>query len=467
MVFSSLTFLCFFMPLCILFYLLWKNRVYRNIVLLIFSMLFYSWGEPSYIILMLAATLIAYLGGLLVASSAGRKKKAAFVATLVLLTANLAIFKYANFFVDTINLLPFVDISIKEIALPIGISFYTFQILSYVIDLYRGEISLQKNPFYLLLYVSFFPQLIAGPIVRYKTIEGEITQRTETTEDFAAGLRRFILGLGKKVILANGVAKVATIIYASAGTDGAVYYGTLAYWVAALAYTMQIYFDFSGYSDMAIGLGRIFGFHFLENFNYPYIARSVTEFWRRWHISLSQWFRDYIYIPLGGNRVSKPRWILNILLVWGLTGLWHGSNWNFVLWGLYFALLLVIEKLFLGRLLEKLPGIVGWVYTFIIVNVSWVIFNLVDFPQMLNALRMMFVYSPTYIDAAISENSSIITALFYLPIAFLVSFPIVPWLKKLLNPPEFVQNIFYLALFLLCLVYVISSTFNPFIYFRF
>ena len=348
MVFSSITFVYAFFPLVAVAYYLSKNRVYRNVVLLLASLLFYSWGEPRFLLLMLAATLAAYCGGLLMERSTAHKRLI-LIVTVVLLVGNLFVFKYLNFFSENLSAL-FGWSALPKLTLPIGISFYTFQILSYVIDLYRGEIRVQRNYFYLLLYVSFFPQLIAGPIVRYETVEQEILERRESIDDVAAGLRRFILGLAKKVILANNIARIAETIYAG---DSAVY-GTALYWLAAVAYALQIYFDFSGYSDMAIGLGRMFGFHFLENFDHPYTALSITDFWRRWHISLSTWFRDYVYIPLGGNRVKKSRWIRNILVVWALTGFWHGAQWNFLFWGLYYGLLLLAEKLFLGRLLERL-----------------------------------------------------------------------------------------------------------------
>lgn len=468
MVFSSLTFLCFFFPLCVLAYFICKNRVYRNIVLLVFSLFFYSWGEPKYIILMLAASLIAYFGGIIMHKlSESKWEKTVFVLTVSLLLLNLIVFKYLNFIVDSLNVIPGLNFQIKEILLPIGISFYTFQILSYVIDLHRGEIALQKNPFYLILYVSFFPQLIAGPIVRYQTIEEEITNRRETLSDFTQGVKRFIVGLAKKVIIANNVAKLATIVYGSMSTTSAEDFGTSIYWIAALSYTMQIYFDFSGYSDMAIGMGRMFGFHFLENFNYPYVSKSITEFWRRWHISLSQWFRDYVYIPLGGNRTSKIKWIRNILIVWGLTGLWHGASWNFVIWGIYFAAFLLFEKLIFNRLLNKMPAIVRWLYTFIVINVSWVIFNLVDFEQMIYALKTMFIYAPTDYIGILSYDSSIINSAVYIPIAFLFSFPIFKKLEEKKKIPDCISNIGYAAVFVLCMVYIISSTFNPFIYFRF
>ncbi len=462
MLFSSMTFLVFFMPLCTGAYFLCKNRNWRNAVLLVFSMLFYAWGEPRNIVLIVAAAFAAWLGGLCM-ERFPRLKKPVFIATVGLLTANLVVFKYLNFLTGTAEALTGLDFGLKEIALPIGISFYTFQILSYVIDLYRGEISLQKNPFMLLLYVSLFPQLIAGPIVRYKTVETELTVRSESLSDAAAGCRRFIVGLAKKVLIANRVALAAEIIYSSNGGE----YGTLMYWLASLAYTMQIYYDFSGYSDMAIGLGRIFGFHFPENFDYPYVSTSVTEFWRRWHISLSRWFRDYIYIPLGGSRTTRLKWVRNILVVWGLTGLWHGADWNFIIWGLYFAALLLAEKLVYGGLLRRLPKAVGWIYTFFAVNLSWVIFNLTDPARLLRALGMMFTYHPTDLAGAIMADTSIVNSLLWLAPALLFAFPVARKLKERLRPPEAALNLGCLLLLLLSVAFIVSSSFNPFIYFRF
>jgi len=465
-VFSSLTFLYLFLPLAVIPYYLFKNRTYRNVLLLVLSLIFYAWGEPKFIVMMLAASVVAYLGGLGMARIKDRPgaKRAVFVITVILIVLNLLFFKYTNFFWDNLSLLFSIDHTIREIALPIGISFYTFQILSYVIDLYLGNVGLQKNFFYLLLYISFFPQLIAGPIVRYSTIEHEILHRKESLEDVAEGLKRFIVGLGKKVILANNAAAVAEIIY----NGNPEIYGTSMYWLAAFAYTMQIYFDFSGYSDMAIGLGRMFGFHFLENFNYPYVSLSATEFWRRWHISLSSWFRDYVYIPLGGSRVNRIKWVRNILVVWGLTGFWHGAEWNFILWGFYYAALLILEKFVLDRILKKLPVIFRWLYTFFVVNLGWVLFNLVDFSKLTHALQTMFLWQPTSLAQVLSADSGILFALLYLPLAFLCSFPILKKLPKKNTVPWVLAEAFCCGLlFLLCIVYVVSSVYNPFIYFRF
>lgn len=466
MVFSTLTFLFAFLPLvCILYYII-PNRSYKNGVLLIFSLLFYSWGEPKYIFLMLSATLTAYIGGLLIhrfdTQNRLKLKKAAFIITVCLLVLSLFVFKYLNFTVDNVNRLFNSSLNIGKIILPIGISFYTFQILSYVIDLYKKEIELQKNYFYLTLYVTFFPQLIAGPIVRYQTVEHEINTRKESLNDFVYGLRRFIIGLSKKVIIANNAGAIATLIY----SGDVKIYGTQFYWLAAVSYALQIYFDFSGYSDMAIALGKMFGFNFLENFNYPYVSTSITEFWRRWHISLSTWFRDYVYIPLGGNRVKKLRWLFNILVVWALTGFWHGAEWNFIAWGLYYAALLILEKLFLHKLLEKLPKILCWFYTMVIVLIGWVMFNLTEPSAIIHALSQMFSFNFTGISTAVTSNTDIVYALFYIPLGLIC---MLPWKNRINTAkiPEWMINIICIILFVICIIFIIGSTYNPFIYFRF
>ena len=467
MVFSSLTFLYLFLPLCMLLYYVLPWRGWRNGVLLAFSLVFYSWGEPRYIVLMLLSSLAAWLGGLLMErwKQAPRRRRAAFWITTALIVSNLLVFKYLNFFCDNIAALTGITLTVPQLRLPIGISFYTFQILSYVVDLYWGRIRLQKNYLYLTLYVSFFPQLIAGPIVRYQTVEDEILNRRETWEDTVSGLKRFVLGLAKKVLLANNIALVSNIVYAG---DPAVY-GTFFYWLAAVAYALQIYFDFSGYSDMAIGLGRIFGFHFLENFNYPYIANSITDFWRRWHISLSTWFRDYIYIPLGGSRTTKAKHIRNILIVWALTGFWHGASWNFILWGMYYGCLLLVEKFLLQNLLDRLPRAVRWMYAMVLVLIGWVIFNLTDFARMQAALGMMFSFRPTDFVGVVAADSGILTALIYLPAGLLFMLPI---RQKLPALPEskaihILGILGYWLLLAVCIVYILSSSYNPFIYFRF
>ena len=462
-----MSFLYFFLPLTVIFYFICRNRVWRNCVLLFSSLLFYSWGEPKYLALMLAASLLAYVGGLLLARLRNRPrgKRAVLSLCIFLLIGNLVVFKYLNFVVDNLNSFTGSGITIGQIALPVGISFYTFQILSYLVDLYRGKVAVQKNFFYFTLYVSFFPQLIAGPIVRYQTVEEEINHRRENWNDVIYGARRFIFGLAKKVILANNMGRIAAFLYGSE-LEGV---GTAAYWLAALTYALQIYFDFSGYSDMAIGLGRVFGFHFLENFNYPYLSTSITDFWRRWHISLSTWFRDYVYIPLGGNRVSKWRWIFNILVVWALTGLWHGASWNFVIWGLYYAGLLLIEKFFLLNLLKKLPAFFGWLYASFFTLLGWVVFNLTNFEQMVQTLRAMFVYVQTDWVTVFASDASIFSAFLFLPLAILFAFPVFRRVH-MKDDSVFVSlltNLGLLGLLALSIMFIVSSSFNPFIYFRF
>lgn len=468
MVFSSLPFVYFFLPCVFLFYYLIPATVWKNSVLLVFSLLFYSWGEPKNIILMLLTAAVAWLGGLLIHSfdAQGRpgRKKLAFVFTTVLVVSNLFVFKYLDFAITNINILFGTSIPLAGILLPIGISFYTFQILSYVFDLYLGRVELQRNYFWFLLYVSFFPQLIAGPIVRYRTVEREIRFRRETVEEIGEGLRRFILGLAKKLILANTLGSISETIYAG----DTMVFGTAAYWLAAYAYTLQIYFDFSAYSDMAIGLGRMFGFHFLENFDYPYVSRSVTEFWRRWHISLSSWFRDYIYIPLGGNRVSKRRWMFNIFAVWGLTGLWHGASWNFVLWGLYYALILLAEKLLLAPLLEKLPGALRWIYTMFMVIMGWVLFNLTETAQLIFALQTMFVPRYTNWTVLLQQHARLVMAFLIVPLGTVC---MLPWKKRISIGDGLSADIISYGihgiLLVVCIIIMVSSTYNPFIYFRF
>lgn len=468
MVFSDLDFLYLFLPLVVILYFISKNLVWRNSVLLVFSLIFYAWGEPKRIFLMLAASLVAYIGGLLIEKFNREEKnglkRTVFVITTVFLVLNLFIFKYLNFAVDNLNLLLTHDITIPQILLPIGISFYTFQILSYVFDLYLGKVKVQKNYFYLTLYVTFFPQLIAGPIVRYQTVEEEIHERSSSIDSFAHGLRRFIRGLAKKIIIANNVAVICETIYAG---DPLVF-GTALYWLAAVAYSLQLYFDFSGYSDMAIGLGEIFGFHFLENFDHPYIACSVTDFWRRWHISLSTWFRDYIYIPLGGNRVAPYRHILNILAVWALTGFWHGAQWNFILWGLYYGILLLLEKYLLSKLLKRIPKFFGWIYTMFFVIIGWVLFNLTDFSKLLIAVETMFSAIPTDFTAILASCGDKLFELCFVPVAIIFMFPTMKIFSRFTGTfATTVSNIIHIALFAVCIIFSISSSYNPFIYFRF
>ena len=451
----------------------------QNVVLLLASLFFYAWGEPVYVVLLLSSALIAWLGGLWMYRCAdlgrNRAEKWTMAVVITLLVGSLGVFKYLGFLVDNLNAIPSINIPATDLRLPIGISFFSFQILSYIIDLHRGTVQVQRNPFHLLLYVSLFPQLIAGPIVRYQTVEQELTSRSFNSKDVYEGTLRFIGGLAKKILLADNVARFSDHvydIYAKSLSDPVFTYdsvGTTALWVAALAYTLQIYFDFSGYSDMAIGLGRIFGFHFLENFNYPYVSRSITEFWRRWHISLSGWFRDYVYIPLGGNRRGLSRQIFNILVVWMLTGLWHGAAWNFVLWGLYYGVLLIIEKLAKKHLQHI--SINGWlrlIVTFVIVNLGWVLFHITDFGTLADVLRRMLWWHDTEWLRLMATHSDVMLGLPYIPLALLFCFPFMANVMRGESwRVQVVRCATSLALLALCFVFIMSSSFHPFIYFRF
>lgn len=472
MVFSSFTFLFVFLPLVLLTYFIVKKRQHRNIVLLIFSLIFYAWGEPIYIALMILSIIINYFLALRIdnVSSQSRKKKFLIIDIIVNILI-IGFFKYGNFMIQNVNMLFHSNIPEMNLGLPIGISFYTFQILSYVIDVYKKQVPVQKNILNLGMYIALFPQLIAGPIVRYETIAEEIDHREENIEQTTQGLKRFIIGLGKKVIIANQMAIIADTIY----NGDIVNAGTITLWLAAIAYTLQIYFDFSGYSDMAIGLGRIFGFHFLENFNYPYIAKSVTDFWRRWHISLSTWFRDYVYIPLGGNRVSKLKWLRNILIVWLLTGLWHGASWNFILWGLYYGIILIIEKLFLGKLLEKIPNFLKHIYTLLLIIIGWVIFRIENLEQIGIILKNMFGWKGADLLEQVVFNFDIFSAIPFIVVGIIGSVPIIAKIKqKFINQKKgeavkfvIMENIAAYGILIISIVFLLSATYNPFIYFRF
>ena len=466
MVFSSFTFLFVFLPLVFLMYFVVKKRNYRNIVLFIFSLIFYAWGEPVYVLLMILSIIVNYIIALKMEKATSSRKKKLMIMDVIFNLGIIGFFKYGNFIVQNINCIFHSNIAQMEIGLPIGISFYTFQILSYVIDVYRKKVSAQKSIINLGMYITLFPQLIAGPIVRYETIVDEIENRKESFDQVTEGIRRFIIGLGKKVLIANQVALVADTIY---GGDLATT-GTISLWLAAIAYTLQIYFDFSGYSDMAIGLGKVFGFHFLENFNYPYIAKSITDFWRRWHISLSTWFRDYVYIPLGGNRVNKLKWLRNILIVWMLTGLWHGASWNFILWGLYYGILLILEKLFLGKLIEKLPKVVQHIYALFFIIIGWVIFRVEDLSQIGLVLQRMFTYKASGIMNNIILNFDIFTSLPYIMIGIIGCIPILKTIKEKVKkgvPYYIITNTCTYAVFIISICFLLSATYNPFIYFRF
>ena len=469
MLFSSTTFIFMFLTLLLILYFPIKNIKYRNIILLIFSLIFYSWGEPKYIFLMLITVLIAYVFGLLIDKYRNDKKKSKLflVISVILILLNLFIFKYLDFSIGIINSVFKTNIGLTKLVLPIGISFYTFQILSYVIDLYWGKVGVQKNYFRLLLYVSFFPQLIAGPIVRYETVEKEISDRKTTLDGFIYGFKRFIWGLAKKVIVANNVAIFCDYVYNNYSS-----YGSNILWVAAICYTLQIYFDFSGYSDMAIGLGKMFGFNFLENFNYPYIATSITDFWRRWHISLSTFFRDYVYIPLGGNRVSKIKFIRNIFIVWLLTGIWHGASYNFIFWGLYYAILLLIEKLFTGKYIEKLPKVLKMLYSLFFITLGWVIFRVENINDLILVIKKMFSFNNTSFITLFNNNAILISTIPYIILGIFLSLPIDKWFKTKVDKSNgivltLIEDLILGVLFGISVMFLVSNSYNPFIYFRF
>lgn len=470
MVFSSILFITRFLPLVLAIYFIVPKRI-RNLVLFLSSILFYAWGEPVYILLMCFTITVDYVFGIIIDKqiSAGKKNKAkvSLVAAVVINLLLLGYFKYANFTISTINSLTGAGIAAIKLALPIGISFYTFQSLSYVIDVYRGDTKVQKNILDFGTYVTLFPQLIAGPIVRYRTVAEEMQGRVENRADFARGISRFIFGLGKKVLLANN----AGLLWDSVNALTASEMSVGSFWLGILAYTFQIYFDFSGYSDMAIGMGLMFGFHFDENFNYPYMAKSITEFWRRWHISLSTWFKEYVYIPLGGNRAGLAKQIRNIVIVWMLTGFWHGASWNFVAWGLYYGVILIFEKVFLLKIIEKMPKVVRHLYTMFLVIIGWVLFSFDSFKKGAEFIAGMFglggysVINKEFIYLLLNN--------LVLLIILVVASTDVPkrWIEKLAakDKPIFkVTGIILLEVILgICVAYLVASTYNPFLYFRF
>ena len=469
MLFSSITFLFAFLALVLLLYFIVPRKM-KNFVLLIFSLVFYAWGEAVYIVLMLAAIVVAYITGIF-ADKNRSSNRIAFVSVLAAVVWNIGLllfFKYTDFFITNTNSLFGLNIKLLGLALPIGISFYSFQALSYVIDVYRGEVKSQRNFITLATYISLFPQLIAGPIVRYQTIEKQLISRQETADKFAKGVKRFAVGLGKKVLLANNIGFLFSEISGTPQSE----LSLTASWLGILAYTFQIYFDFSGYSDMAIGLGKMFGFDFLENFNYPYISKSITDFWRRWHISLSSWFRDYVYIPLGGNRKGLPRQCLNIMIVWFLTGFWHAANWNFMIWGLYFGVILLIEKIFLGKLLDKIPTIFKHIYALILIVVGWGIFAYEDTGALINNLKNMF-----YINKLPMINDKTVFWLTQYAVTFVILIiASTPLGKKVGEKLEkkiptvyscVITPVITLAMLVVSTAYLASNSFNPFLYFRF
>ncbi len=469
MLFSSLVFVWYFLPAVFILYHLvpWKNG--KNGILLLSSLFLYAWGEPRYVFLMLFSIAMNYVFGLGLGLSGSRQhQRMLMILCLICNMALLGYFKYFNFLAELLNyLLGDGRISLREITLPIGISFYTFQALSYVIDVYRKDIGVQKNPFYLALYISFFPQLIAGPIVKYRDIKEQIAQRTCTLDMQAYGIKRFVYGLGKKVVLANTFAQTADQIFALPGDD----LGTAITWFAVLLYGLQIYFDFSGYSDMAIGLGKMFGFHFMENFNYPYLSASVSEFWRRWHISLSTWFREYLYIPLGGNRKGMFRTCLNLMIVFFATGLWHGASVSYVLWGVYYGVLLVAERLFLGSWLKKNRW--KWVnhlYTLFAVMIGWMLFRAEHMSLAAELFVNMFTWKQGIYPILMYAN---IRLFFWMAVGILLCGPLqhlVPGLKARLYREEKVDGldvVLMIGILSYAVILLVSDTYNPFIYFRF
>ena len=461
MLFSSVTFLYYFLPAVLILYFL-VPRFLKNAVLLLSSLVFYGWGEPKLLGLMIFTILMFYFCGLMIGRSQTQKaKKLWLTVSIVISIGLLGLFKYADFFIDSFNAVTGLSVPLLRLALPVGISFYTFQSLSYTIDVYRGNVPAQRNPISFGAYVALFPQLIAGPIVRYVDVARELNERQHSWEDFCLGLRRFLVGLGKKILIADNFALLMKLFRESEGKS------VLFYWLYAVAFMLNIYFDFSGYSDMAIGLGRIFGFRFIENFNYPYLSKSVTEFWRRWHMSLGSWFRDYIYIPMGGNRVSKGRWVFNILTVWMLTGLWHGAAWNFVLWGLLFGILLMIEKWVPA--IQKLPVWLRHGYVLLIVCLSFVLFNAESLSQALSDMGGMFGFA----GVPLVNGESLYYLRSYAPL-FLMGIvgatPIVrDTARKVAEKPwGAVPEVLLMALLLIvCSAYLVDGSFSPFLYFRF
>ncbi len=467
MLFSSIPFLYWFLPCVVLLYFA-APRGLKNTVLLLSSLFFYGWGEPVYVLWMLLAIVMAYLSGLLIERfrSTLRLARAFLVLSVSFSLSMLGYFKYADFFIRNFNAVTGLSVPLLRMALPIGISFYTFQILSYTVDVYRGAVFAQKNFIDLAAYVALFPQLIAGPIVRYADVAAQLKERRHTPEKTALGMRRFLLGLGKKVLIANLLGELCSIFRES--NDKSV----LFFWLYAAAYALHVYFDFSGYSDMAIGLGKIFGFDFRENFNYPFVSKSITEFWRRWHMSLGSWFRDYVYIPLGGNRVSAPRHLLNILVVWMLTGFWHGAAWNFVIWGLYFAGLLILEKIWLLKSLEGKP-VIGHFYVTAAVTVSFVIFDASDLQQAFSYLKAMFGGS----GYPLLSSEFLYYFRSYFVVFVIALFGATPLPAKLRGrirqtaAGEYVLTIAeplaLIALLLICTAFLVDGSYNPFLYFRF
>lgn len=469
MVFSSIPFLFLFFPMFLLVYFL-APRKFKNFILMVFSLVFYAWGEPIYIVLMIFSSLWDFVISKKIEKHKRviKKKKLYLVLSIVINLLSLGFFKYADFLITNINNIFNISIPLLKLGLPIGISFYTFQTMSYTIDVYREEIPAERNFINYLTYVSMFPQLIAGPIVRYETIHKELKERTTNIFEISEGFLRFLRGIFKKVLIANNIGYLFSLISVLPNNEMSV----LTSWLGIFAFGFQIYFDFSGYSDMAIGMGRMLGFHYLENFDYPYISKSITEFWRRWHISLSTFFKDYLYIPLGGSRVKKIVNIRNILIVWILTGLWHGAAWNFIIWGIYYGIILVLEKFILNKYIEKLPNFFKHLYTLFLVFIGWMIFAFDDVNRLSSFTKIMFGFEDVkFIDT---------TFLYYIKNYFIIillasifSTPIYLKAKELFSKFKFKKLLFittvaiYLYLFIISISYLISDTYNPFLYFRF
>ncbi|MDO4380192.1 MAG: MBOAT family protein [Clostridia bacterium] len=464
MVFSSLTFLLWFLPCVLIVYFAVPNR-FKNTVLFLFSLLFYAWGEPVYVGLMVFSTVLDYCCGRAVDKYRGTPKaKIGLLVSVIVNLSLLCLFKYTDFLIGTVNSVFGIGIPLLNLPLPIGISFYTFQTMSYTIDVYRGDAKVQKNIISFGAYVSLFPQLIAGPIVRYQTIADQIDERTHSFDKFGEGVKRFVCGLGKKVLLANNIG----ILWSEISKESSL--TVLSAWLGIIAFSFQIYFDFSGYSDMAIGLGKMFGFDFPENFDYPYISKSITEFWRRWHISMGTWFRDYVYIPLGGNRKGLAIQLRNIAVVWLLTGFWHGASWNYVLWGVFYGVILIIEKFFLLEKLKKTPAFVCHIYSLLCVAVGWVLFAFEDFGAGIEYLKAMFG------QAVFCDSSALYRLLSYFPLLLLCSVAATPFGKKLYQKLNEKRGEGFMAaaditgaaaVAVLSVTYLISGSYNPFLYFRF
>ncbi|SHE37715.1 MBOAT family O-acyltransferase [Clostridium fallax] len=468
MVFSSLIFIFMFMPITLLVYYL-SPKSLRNFIILVASLIFYGWGEPKYIIIMIFTTIFDYIIGILIQKNNKRKiiKRNLLVFAVIINLGLLGFFKYFGFFIENINNIFGLHMEYERLPLPVGISFYTFQTLSYVVDVYLNKVKAQRNIIAFGAYVTMFPQLVAGPIVKYSDVAKELKIRKENIDDFSNGIERFVVGLGKKVLLANNIALVWTSIKALEINELSI----LSAWIGIIAFTFQIYFDFSGYSDMAIGLGKMFGFHFNENFNYPYISKSATEFWRRWHISLGSWFREYIYIPLGGNRKGLLIQCRNLFIVWFLTGFWHGANWNFIVWGLYFGLIIFLEKLFLGRILDKLGKTISHIYTMIIVIVGWVFFDFQSIAKGLSYIKVMFGINGNHIIDS-KAMYYLTTNLILFIILIVCSTPIVKKVyeklkENLEEKGQVILAITNMSILFFSTAYLVNESYNPFLYFRF